>query len=104
MKSDDLINGLTLMEVEGFVSSRFWQAVTETTKERLELIRSILEVGSINFQEGENVVTRPATYEELKGFMGECKSLRYLLSLPEIFKEQKIQEALLKEQKEANDE
>ncbi|KKN73943.1 hypothetical protein LCGC14_0395080 [marine sediment metagenome] len=98
---DELFKGLSVVEIEQFKTSRFWLLIEGNIKERLEQVRTLLEVGEINYKEGDNVVTRPATLYELKGMQGQCKELRWLLMLPVIFKEQKIQETLLKEQKEA---
>ena len=100
---DELFKGLTVVEIEQFRTSRFWQLIEGNTKERLEQVRTLLEVGEISYREGKDVVTRPATFDELKGMQGQCKELRWLMLLPELFKEDKINEALIEEQKEAND-
>jgi hypothetical protein len=88
---DELMESLTVLEIEQFITSKFWRIVEGTIKERLEVIRTMLERGEITYQDGGNVVTRPATFEDLKSFQGDCRSLRWILKLPEILKEDKIQ-------------
>ncbi len=102
---DELLKGMTVVEIENAITSKFWRIVEGTAKERLETVRTLLEVGNVSYKDGKDVATRPASFEELKEFQGQCKELRWILMLPAIWKEQKIQEAILdKEQKEANDE
>ncbi len=97
---DELFKSLTVVELEGFVTNKLWMVVEGTIKERLETVRSLLEVGEVTYAEGNKTINRPATFEEIKGMQGQCKELRWILILPSIWKEQKIAEAI--EQKEAS--
>lgn len=103
MKSDELISSLSIVEIEQFAGSRFWQAVEETIKDRLEIIRTELEVGQVVVKdaEGKMVGTKVCSLEELVGKQRECASLRYVLMIPEIFREQKVDESKKEEKEEA---
>lgn len=105
ISTEELFKSITVVELEQFVTNKLWRAVEGEIKERLEIVRGLLEVGDISYVDGETVKTRPATFEELKSMQGQCKELRWILMVPAIWKEQKIAEAvLIKEQKEASDE
>ena len=100
--TDELLKSLTVVELEGFKTNKLWRIVEGTIKERLETIRTMLEVGELVYIEGEATLTRQATFEEMKGMQGQCKELRWLLMLPTIWREDKIAEA--KKLKEASNE
>lgn len=105
ISTEELFKSITVVELEQFVTNRLWRVVEAEIKERLEIVKGLLEVGDIAYVDGETTKSRPATYEEIKGMQGQCKELRWILMLPTIWKEQKIAEAILaKKQKEASDE
>jgi len=84
----DLMSAFSDRDLEEFSENVVWLAFLQTIKDRVEIIRTELEVGTIMIKTAEgNKVARVLSIEDLKRRQGECAGLRFLMRLPEIVKE-----------------
>ena len=83
---------LSLGEIESGSKSVFWSTIVMMIQERIELIRTEIELGVIRVSEGDHYVDKTLTMEDIKLRQGECSSLRYVIGLPKIFITEKQKE------------
>ena len=96
MNSDELVRTFDEHALKGFEGNTVWKAFMVTVEERIDLIRSELEIGVAVSNEGKTTII---DFAGIKKRQGECESLRYILALPETIRQVWAQDAEIKEKK-----
>ena len=91
MKEKDSYDTLSIGEIDQGVKSVFWATIVQMIKERIELIRTEIELGVVRVptEDGKHYQSVALSFEDIKRRQGECSSLRYVISLPQVFIDQK---------------
>jgi len=90
-EATDLLQAFSERDLDDFEENVVWRAFLQTIKDRIEIIRTELEVGTIMIKAQDGKMAYTLNLEDLKRRQGECAGLRFLTRLPEIVREIKEQ-------------
>lgn len=90
-QEQDLYKSLSVGEIDQGIKGVFWATVVQMIKERIELIRTEIELGVVRVptDDGKHYQSVALSFEDIKRRQGECSSLRYVIGLPQVFIDQK---------------
>jgi hypothetical protein len=92
-ESQELISMVSERDVKDFEENIVWRAFLQVMKDRIEIVRAELEVGTIvGKSETGAAVTIPLKLEDITRRQGECAGMRFMTRLPEIVKDLKAED------------
>jgi hypothetical protein len=84
----DVLDGISSRDIADFVENRIWNAICLDLKKRLEFTDFLLESAPVDDEWGaDEHGRRILLHAGVKRLQGACVEIRYLLELPNAFKD-----------------